>query len=306
MRKLIFICFIFLLFSCSDEYSSNYRNRNSDINIYLVQEGQLEIHDSEVDLNTLELERFPWVKDTEIEFYDWSAHTFYLNREKAKSDLGGRHFVVTSGEKRLFVGVFFPMYLSSVPSMPSVLPDDGYFAPKDVIQFNRFGHFYPIDLDAKTAFKSELFDAGLLRAGIDVKLTQLKKLNSTTLEYTYTVVNRDLEPIYILDSDKMHADRFHYFTNGVSFRYYNKNYWAQNFETTASEEINEAWYYKLLPGKSITRTLEIDGFESIPSGKVEAAFRFPGANLKKTGEWKKQDGRIWLGSFMTEQEIILR
>ncbi len=306
MRKLIFICLVLLLVSCSDDLSSDYRRINSNINIYLVKEGQLEIHDSEPDLKTLKLERTPWVKDSEIEFYDWSAHAFYLNREKAKSDLGMRHFVVTSGEKRLFVGVFFPMYLSSIPSMPSILPNDGYFAPKDVIQFNRFGHYYPVDLDDKTEFKAELIDAGLLRDGIEVELTKIKKINSTTLEYTYSVVNHDFETIYILDSDKMHADRFHYYTNGINIRQDDKHYWSQNLETTASEEIEAGWYYKLLPGKSISRTVVMDGYESIPNEKVMATFRFPGSVLKKTGEWKKRDGRIWLGTYMVEKEITLR
>ena len=113
MRNFIIILVIGVLWSCNDDESESYRKENSDFNIYLVKECQLEIHSSEIDLNSLVLEHIPWIKDSDIEFYDWSAHSFFLNDEIEKVKHSGKHFVVTSGQKRLFAGIFFPMHMSS-------------------------------------------------------------------------------------------------------------------------------------------------------------------------------------------------
>ena len=36
-----------------------------------------------------------------------------------------------------------------------------------------------------------------------------------------------------------------------------------------------------------------------------ATFPFSGADIKGSGEWKKEDGRIWLGNFVAEDELNL-
>jgi len=41
---------------------------------------------------------------------------------------------------------------------------------------------------------------------------------------------------------------------------------------------------------------------SIPSGKVKCSFSFPGSNMK-SGEWKKSDGRVWIGDYYVEKEL---
>jgi hypothetical protein len=77
-------------------------------------------------------------------------------------------------------------------------------------------------------------------------------------------------------------------------------------ETTPSETIHSNWYYKLLPGRSMTRTIKSEAYHNLPEGKVNAWFTFPSASSTiKNGEWKKKDGRIWMGSFSTSTEIDL-
>ena len=305
MKIYFFVFLLVLFYSCNQGEIEYYRDNNPKINIYIVKEGQLELHESITDLDTLELENNPWVQNTDIEFYDWSAQTFYLNKEVEKEKFSGRHFVVTSDDNRLFAGVFFPMYLSSLPTLPSITPDDGFFGPTDVIGFGHFGTFRPGELDKKMTFKSELIAAGHLREGIEIELINVKKQNSKTLQYTFKITNKESDNIYVLDPDKMGSSRFHYFTNGISIMKNNMYYWPQDFQTIASETIKSQWYYKLAPGKSISRSVEIDGYTSLPDGKVKATFRFPGANLKNPSEWKKSDGRIWLGEYYCEKEITL-
>jgi hypothetical protein len=261
MKNLLFLLLIFILNSCSQDDIS-YNDRNSEINIYLVKEGQLEIRDSEIDLYSLELEDTPWLKSSDIEFYDWSAHAFYLKDEIEKGQHSGRHFVVTSGQKRLFAGIFFPMYMSSFPTLPSISPEDGFFTPKDVLQFGHFGFHQPGNLNGNMEFKGELISSGILREGIDVEITGLKRENSTTLKYTYKVTNKESGNIYILDPQEMGTPRFHYYSNGISFSKDDNYYWARDFESTASDHIKTSWYYKLKPGHSIMRTIELGGYNS--------------------------------------------
>ncbi|MDB4584493.1 hypothetical protein N9164_15185, partial [Draconibacterium sp.] len=81
---------------------------------------------------------------------------------------------------------------------------------------------------------------------------------------------------------------------------------ATNFDATLSDEIKSTWYYKLAPGKSMTRAISLSGYDSLPTGEVSASFHFPGSYNLKEGEWKKSDGRIWIGIFRVEKELNLR
>jgi len=260
----------------------------------------------EVDLDSLQLEEKPWVKSSDIEFYDWSAHAFYLNKEVEKSKHSAGNFVVTSEDKRLFIGVFWPMYMSSIPMIPAIMPEDDWWYPKDVIRFNSFGWHFPGNLENNEEFKSELIKDGLLREGIKVEIVKLIRINSSTIEYTFRLTNLDSGNIYIIDPNKMGAARFHYYTNGVGIQQNNKYFWPNDFATKESDKINANWYYKLKPGESIQRSVKMDGYTNLPTGRVTASFQFPGAHYLKSREWKKPDGRIWIGSYLTENEITIR
>lgn len=307
MKNIFLLLIILALSSCKhDDIEVLHRGDGTQISIYLVKEGEVDFHEYDIDINSLELEKTPWVKSSDIDFYDWSSHSFYLKKEVEKGELSGRHFVVCADNEPLFVGIFWPMYMSSLPMIPAILPEDDWFTPKDVVRFSQFGFFRPGELDENTEFKQKIIAAGISRNGIKVELTSLKESGSHSVKYTFEVTNIDSENIYVLDPEKMGESRFHYYSNGVSLKKDDMYYWPSGFETTASEEIKSTWYYKLMPGRSITRTVTIDGFDSLPSGQVEATFRFPGTSLKETGSWKKKDGRIWIGDYYTETELSLR
>jgi hypothetical protein len=304
VKTTFYLCLVLLLTSCSGDIE-NYRNYSqSDINIYLVKEGQLTIHDSDVDLNSLELESPPWVKNSEIEFYDWSSHTFYLNTEKEKEKYSGRHFIVLSGDERLFIGVFFPMYMSSIPQMPSIIPEDDIFYPKDIIHFDQFGYQFTGNMEAQQEFKEALITADILREGIKVDILQVKRKNQNTVEYTFQVTNIDTENIYLPDPDKMGTSRFHYITNGVWFSKDNIYYFPNQVDHTSFDKVQDSWYFKLNPGGKMTRKVELSNFQTLPSGRVKCSFSFPGSKIK-SGEWKKSGGRIWIGDYYVERELVI-
>ncbi|QGY43621.1 hypothetical protein GM418_08085 [Maribellus comscasis] len=303
--KKIFLFFLLPLFiSCIDE-GVDFRNTgDNNIRIYIVKDGEVDNSQPNEDLESLELESTPWLKSSEIEFYDWSSHIFYLNTKKEKGQYSGNYFVIKDGDTPLLLGVFFAVYWSFMPQFPSIVAHDDFFYPQDVIGLGGINFSSAVDTSANFQnFREALESSGILHEGIDVELTKLKKKNATTLEYSIRITNNDIESIYVLDPSKMGEGRFHYYTNGVSFRKDNVSYYSQS-ESISSPEIRSNWYYKLVPGKSITRTISRGGFSDLPSGNVHFYFSFPGANVD-AGEWKKADGRIWLGNKYIEGDISL-
>lgn len=278
----------------------------NQINIYLVKGENLRVDDSNIDLNSLELESDAWVKSSEIEFYDWSSHTLFLNTEKEKEKHSGRYFVVAAGNDRLFLGTFFSMFMSSIPSMPSIIAEDGLFSPKDVLRFGQLGHRFTGEINQQPAFKEALISYGLLRDGIKVDLMGVKKKNGNTVIYTFTVTNVGNENLYVLDPDKMGASRFHYVCNGIWLSKNNTNYFPSQIEHTACEKVEDQWYFKLRPKQIMTRSVELSNFPEIPDGRIKCRFSFPGSMIKRSGEWKKSDGRVWLGEYFVEEELTIK
>ncbi len=306
MKKRILLFLLPLFFSCSDDdFSNNRDNKDNVISIYVVKEGQIENFQTDVDLESLELEETPWLQSSEIELYDWSSHIFYLNTGKERSKYEGRHFVIKSGDTPVALGLFFSSLWSYMPTFPSILAHDHLFYPEDVIGLA--GHAFTPEANSPEEIqrlREALESSGILYEGLDVKMLQLDRKNSTTLTYTIQLTNNDSEDIYILDPDKMGTGRFHYYTNGVSLRKENDSY-SSFSDKVAPSEIKSSWYYKLVPKKSITRTITLDGFSDLPSGEVHFYFSYPGANNIDEGEWEKSGGRIWMGSKFIEGEINL-
>lgn len=307
MKNIFFLLLIFLFVSCQKDEIDRHDGDGTQINIYLVKDGQIERDQTQVDLKKLVLESHPWLKHSEIEFYDWSAHIFYLNTEKKKAEHAGKYFVLKADNRPLFLGYFFPIFSSMIPKFPSVIAHDDFFYPSDVIGLGGYGFLARDSASLNlSAFKMELGNAGLLRNGIEVDLLELTRENSSTLKYKFKVTNLDNENIYIPDPDKMGAARFHYYTNGVYLQQGNDRFSPHDFDVLASDKIDNSWYFKLASGNSITRTVEQNGYPHLPTGEVKASFNFPGMDLKNRGQWKKRDGRIWMGDFWVEKELVVK
>lgn len=302
MQKSYILLLLLLLFSCSKEDDLQQETlAGPEINIYLTKPGSSSFYNPADDLNTLEIENEPWLHHSEVLFYDWSSHMFFLKNEKEKAKYEGRNFVVKADDEPLFAGVFFSMLMSSIPQIPSIIAQDGVFDPMDVVSFGQFGYIHSGNMNARQKFKNALVKAGLFKNGIEVALENVTKLSSAKLEYTFRVTNKDLENIYVLDPEKMSRERFFYFTNGISVKD-EQTYYFSNSESIRTDAIKNEWYVKLHPGESLTRTLTQDGFQFLPAGDVTCTFVFPGSKVGK-GEWLKTDGRIWLGNFKVEKQL---
>ncbi len=309
MNRLLSFLMIFLLTACNlFELEFPYESDGTQININLVEKDQIkQFYDSGFDLDTLELEAETWLRHNEILFYDWSAQAFYLKNEKSKESNSSRYFVLKANEEPVFLGYFMSMFSSFVPTFPSIVAHDDFFYPKDVIVLGGYGiHETTTSLFEREKFRTVMEKSGLLKEGINVELTGLKRINSTTLRYTFKVTNLDLENIYIPDPKKMGESRFHYYTNGVILNKGEQHFSAQEFEVITSDNIKPQWYYKLTPGETIIRTVTLNGYENLPEGEVNATFYFPGSDNKTTGGWKMKDGWIWIGSFRAKQVLNIK
>ena len=308
MKKIGWLALLFTLFACDEtELDFPFDGDGTQIEIYLVKKDAMDYYNPEYDLSRDDLEAEPWLRHSEIEFYDWSAHTFYLKNKKTKRNYRGGYFSVTADEEPLITGFFHSMVSSYFPPAGAVIfVEDGIFYPEDVLCLQGFGRSLSGNfLEGKPEFRQAMENSGLLKEGINVEFLELKKANSTTLKYTFKVTNLDTEPIYVMDPVKMGKERFHYYTNGVSLYKDDEYFHAEDFETTASDFIRQHWYARLVPGKSMTRTVTLGGYKPLPSGDVTARFSFPGNNRLDAGEWKQSDGRIWVGNFNAEAELNL-
>ena len=294
MKKLLAFIFVIFLCSCSDEFS-DYTNYGEGINIYLVKDGQIERTETDVVIETLELEKVPWIRNSEIEFYDWSSHMFYLKNEKKREEFGGRYFLVKEDDNPLFLGYFMFPYSSSLSYYPSVVAWDNYFYTDYIIELGGFGGFYKDTMNTNIEFKNALKKEGFFREGIIVELLSVVKKNSTTVEYTFEVSNLDSESILVLDPDKIESKYFHYYTNGVSFTQGNVHY-SSDFKSESYGGIPEDWFIIIKPGESIVRSKDLNGFSELPVGSVQCRFSFPGHHPKNTN-WKNGNARYWLGDY---------
>ena len=191
MKKLLLIFLLLFFISCNDEDAIPRGQGDNNINIFLAKEGQIERWQTDVDLESLELENTPWVKSSEIEFYDWSSHIFYLNFGKERSKYEAQHFVIKSGDTPVILGLFFSSLWSYLPPFPSVIAHDELFFPKDVIGLAGYGFTTKANTTEEIQkFKEALESSGILHEGLDVELLRLDRKNSTTLTYTIQLTNK--------------------------------------------------------------------------------------------------------------------
>lgn len=309
MYKVYLLFFILTFYSCDKnaiETDFPFQGDGTQIEIYLLKEEADLNYKWGDELSFNDLEEIPWLTHDEIEFYDWSSHSFYLKNDRRERERGS-YFVICADKKPLLTGFFYSMFMSSIPPFPSIMAESGLFYPPNIISLNLF-HFSTLsEIESMvSSLRIAMENSGLLREGIKVELLGLERVSATKLAYTYKVTNLDTENIYVLDPDRMGGSRFHYYTNGVTLRKNNEGYYSENLESTASDEIMNEWYYRLAPGQSMARTVSLDGFLSLPEGNVQAYFRFPSPESRmERDEWKRKDGRIWLGNIRIEKEMNL-
>jgi hypothetical protein len=317
MKYVIFILFIAICCSCSknsDPFSEN--SKDSFYGIYFLQDTAItEQKIAEMDINTLVLDKNPWLTQKDIEFYDFSTHCIYLKKDKNyffenykeklfqfNPLLMSRPFVVIADHERCYVGALHSGALSTAPIWPYIDElDVGYF-PEDVIHISRAWSDKD-DMRSNPHVAEILKKQNLFHAGLEIELISFQILNNSdtsTVEYSIQITNNDQDNLYVIDPEKTGSKLFHYYTNGPDLWDYSKPlYLYSEYKNVTSPEPFDSWnfeWFTLLKSKqSMQRSIRLTGYPHIPNGNYVGYINFENPiNIVKEDR-HKPDGRIWIG-----------
>lgn len=303
INRILLINFLFLIcFSCSNPFGVT--EKNSGINIYFLQDENLTLTTAkERPLSQLILQDKAWISSDDIERYDWSAHLIYFKRDMVLSDKDvstfGKPFIVTAGGVKCYLGALWALYSSIMPDAPVILATPSLYS--DDIVCISLELLKKQDPRNDLRVKEALIKKGQFHAGLQCTLDRVEvitKNDSSSVKYTYTLHNLDVDGLYVLDPDLMGSGLFHYFTNGVYLNNIVHHYWAENREVEKPEPWNhweKSWHSRIESGKSITRTVLLEGYPRIVPGEYQCTFQFPSPSNIEKDRRKLYDGRIWMG-----------
>ncbi len=297
-----------------------------DFAIYLLKNSELKIRDiitkelSEQDsqaLYSIELEPNPWLTIDDLNFYDFSSHIIYLKQNKNylfpppvdglyPGSWWDKPFMVIANGQRRYVGIFrgglsneidwpFP-YITDFKNLVQY--------PSDLIVISWIW-FSSSLIDGRNdlVVKNSLSRANVIHYGLNLKLNKIiftDNSDTSTVEYTYSLINYDTDNLYVIDPDLMGTELFHFINNGPYFHnYYENKMYESKFKkvTTppASDYLDPGWFVKINSGDSITRTVTLKGYPHFPSGIYFCQLSFQ--SFYKIPEFQRTlpSGRYWIG-----------
>ncbi len=314
MKNIFVFLAVILLFGCND--SINELTDDSTFGFYRLKDHSLTISKiKDIDINQLELEETPWLKASDISFYDCSSHCIYLNKSKSdvfiKEDtfsMNDQPFVVVAMNRRCYTGSFHSGASSLAPTKPYIDEIGIQFYPEDVLHISR-GWSDNADARNSSFVKYDLTSKNKLHEGLLLQLLDVKILSNSdtaTVQYTYSLINKDTDDLYVLDPDRMGSSLFHYFTNGIDFTGNGHIYYSEYKKTEQPEPFDSwasEWFTKIKSGSAIKRTVTLKGYPHITEGTYVCSFGFSAPPRIDKSSRTLPDGRYWLGELDSENEI---
>jgi hypothetical protein len=207
---------------------------------------------------------------------------------------------VANGE-RCYAGYFLSVISSNMQPYPDIL--DGYILsyPSDII-YVEWPYPFVNDKRDHDKVRSSLAELRILREGLAITLDSLWISNddTATVKYKITIRNGDAENLYVIDSDIVGTELFHFFTNGpVFYNIDNKKMYESIHKTVTvpspPHSYHPGWFTKIEGGKSATRMITLKGYPRLPAGEYycKTGFSNPNSILKK--DRILGDGRYWIG-----------
>lgn len=304
--NILFIGLLFLI-TCEKESSPIGPIEESSFGIYLLKDKSLTIDQiSDTDISRLEVESSPWLSASDIAFYDASSHYIYLNETsetlftiESNINWNGQPFVVFANDKRCYVGAFHSSYSSLALTAPYIDQLNIQMLPEDILAISS-----GIETDDVRNDENVFFDLAAkkkLHKGLSLSLKDIQLLanaDSAVVQYTFVVNNKDSDPLYVLDCDKMGSNLFHYYVIGLNFNNGTEHFSSDYQEVTGPEPYdtwNPEWFTKISSGHSIERTVVLKGYPHIPCGTYTCSFSFSAPVSIDSEQRELADGRYWLG-----------
>lgn len=271
----------------------------------------------------LELEAEPWLSAEDIRLYDFSTHCIYLKTDKrdffpdydgdgrAEFALIDKPFVVVAGGSRCYIGALHSGLLSMGPAGPYMDELDIWYYPIDVMHISRS---WSSDEDVRSMDQIEeaLKTAGLFHGGLDLSLEAVSVIENAdiaTIQYTYTIRNRDEDDLWILDPDRMGSARFHYFTNGVVFWSEDTHYLESTYKDVITPDPYDSWevewFTKIKAGESLQRTVQLRGYPRIPDGSYDCHLGFSNPPRIEREDRYDSRARYWLGAIRSDEIVVV-
>ncbi len=244
---------------------------------------------------------------SDFELYDSSTHIFYLKnyRPELFTENNDKFSILADGET-VYQGTIVAPYSCSIPPGPFIFAL-GSFGQNYFFKIESWFPSNSQDLRNDLRLINSLEKHGLFHSGLKVTIDTLE-IENTQLKFKFTVTNTDVSNLLIFDLDKMDANLFHYFTNGLSLFDSEHN---QIFESTipyASPGSYRAWSITWLSviksGVSRQFIINYPLDTSLSPGAYHASFEFPGLYFQITHDQLYQNSdRIWLGDIQVNKNI---
>lgn len=265
-----------------------------------------------------------WITDSDIESYDFSSQLIYLKQDDLFTINPAEFFRVYKGPfevqldgRKIYEGTFHASYASTMPfgayiSVPQ-------FYSRDIIHI-AYSDTSITNLDDPRnddQIISAMKKLGLYRAGLSCTIDEIKvnkndqDLNTSEVQFTFTVKNNDPFNYYIPDPDLMGNELFHYFTNGLYFvnpgdkKFY--SYIGESISPQPWDDWKIQWLYLLKKGEQISRTLILQKYEYIAPGEYSCSFSYPGLSHRISKEERaRAGGKIWMGNISATKIIQIK
>ena len=239
------------------------------------------------------------ITESDIEFYDTSSHLLFL---KYQAHIGGdaKSFDVMVGNEKIYHGVVFPSYMSSMP-MESVFISDMDLNDNNIIHFASYTGLDDYRNDPRII--DDLRMNNKIHYGLSCKINSVEVTDlgdHSGVNCTITIKNNDTFSYYIIDPIKMGNLDFSCYTGGLFFN---------NMETKVSSFLR--WsipnpdynslsmddFSLLVGGQEVQYSFYSDDYYKMEPGVYSASFRFCGyREYYEDSDLTKPDGRIWVGS----------
>lgn len=308
------IILLFIFTSCSKDDNPLSSQINSEFSIYLLKDQNITFQEAEEsELNELVLNGAPWLNINDISMYDFSTHYIYLKTNKDKlfegmmndnhifTDFLIKPFVLVAGNQRIYLGSFISSLSSVLCAGPHINDLDQLFFPSDVLVLNGCNFDEWNDMRNDSRIRDALIAENVYHAGLGVTLSEVEVIensDTSTVRYSFTITNNDKDDLFIPDPELMGTGLFHYYTNGVNFwnsyHHYDSQY-KEKISPVPYGSWRSDWFVRLESGKSIERTVILEGYPKFSHGSFKCSFIFSGPRKIDLDDRIVQDGHYWIG-----------
>lgn len=244
---------------------------------------------------------------SDIELYDTSTHIIYFKNEYDEfKNLDQSTFTFLSDGDPIYSGSIWPGHSSSFPSGPFIMSPSMY--GNYALRISSWSFDKP-DIRNDSRIIQLLNQNSLLHSGLAISACTVE-ITGTQLVFRFTISNKDLSDLLIIDLNKTGPNLFHYFTNGLYIYDLANN---EIFSSTIQHQVPDPWngwemdwLSEIKSGNSMEFAINYPLNNPLATGEYNARFEFPGLSYQVEKDDLIQNGnRIWLGDITLKKHITI-